>query len=301
MTANYTSPPFSPFPLELNGASSSIACPIFFNNGEEQRGIYRNDQYYNHEVQGKELLLGSSSSSSSCDLDHELRNDQSFKFSIWKKKKEDHHQHDSNKWMSSKMKLMKKMMNNNNDHDHDHVIPSSNSMAKKFLSSSSQTDNTSGNPTDIGSPIRVCSDCNTTKTPLWRSGPRGPKSLCNACGIRQRKARRAAMAAAAVASGSTVTEVIKPFAKTTKAVSQKEKKSSNINNNDKILLPFKKRCKLTSTTTPNRSSSNNQKLCFEDLTIILSKNSTYNQRVFPQDEREAAILLMALSYGLVRG
>ena len=23
--------------------------------------------------------------------------------------------------------------------------------------------------------IRVCSDCNTTKTPLWRSGPRGPK------------------------------------------------------------------------------------------------------------------------------
>ncbi|KAG9137464.1 hypothetical protein Leryth_019888 [Lithospermum erythrorhizon] len=34
-------------------------------------------------------------------------------------------------------------------------------------------------------------DCNTTKTPLWRSGPKGPKSLCNACGIRQRKARRA--------------------------------------------------------------------------------------------------------------
>ncbi|KAH0711020.1 hypothetical protein KY284_012447 [Solanum tuberosum] len=24
-------------------------------------------------------------------------------------------------------------------------------------------------------PIRVCSDCNTTKTPLWRSGPKGPK------------------------------------------------------------------------------------------------------------------------------
>jgi hypothetical protein len=23
--------------------------------------------------------------------------------------------------------------------------------------------------------VRVCSDCNTTKTPLWRSGPRGPK------------------------------------------------------------------------------------------------------------------------------
>lgn len=33
--------------------------------------------------------------------------------------------------------------------------------------------------------VRVCSDCNTTKTPLWRSGPCGPKSLCNACGIRR--------------------------------------------------------------------------------------------------------------------
>ncbi|KAI3990156.1 hypothetical protein MKX01_029134 [Papaver californicum] len=36
-----------------------------------------------------------------------------------------------------------------------------------------------------------CSDCQTTKTPLWRGGPAGPKSLCNACGIRQRKKRRA--------------------------------------------------------------------------------------------------------------
>ncbi|BAF19831.1 Os06g0571800 [Oryza sativa Japonica Group] len=48
--------------------------------------------------------------------------------------------------------------------------------------------------------IRVCSDCNTTKTPLWRSGPCGPKSLCNACGIRQRKARRAMMASGLPAS-----------------------------------------------------------------------------------------------------
>ncbi|KAK6159832.1 hypothetical protein DH2020_003213 [Rehmannia glutinosa] len=36
---------------------------------------------------------------------------------------------------------------------------------------------------------RCCSDCKTTKTPLWRSGPTGPKSLCNACGIRYRKKR----------------------------------------------------------------------------------------------------------------
>ncbi|KAI4369373.1 hypothetical protein MLD38_017817 [Melastoma candidum] len=41
---------------------------------------------------------------------------------------------------------------------------------------------------------RFCADCNTTKTPLWRVGPSGPKSLCNACGIRYRKKRFACSA-----------------------------------------------------------------------------------------------------------
>ncbi|KAF8099381.1 hypothetical protein N665_0245s0058 [Sinapis alba] len=38
--------------------------------------------------------------------------------------------------------------------------------------------------------IRCCSDCKTTKTPMWRGGPSGPKSLCNACGIRFMRQRR---------------------------------------------------------------------------------------------------------------
>ncbi|XWS42343.1 hypothetical protein CRYUN_Cryun16bG0006500 [Craigia yunnanensis] len=38
---------------------------------------------------------------------------------------------------------------------------------------------------------KFCTDCKTTKTPLWRGGPAGPKSLCNACGIKYRKKRRA--------------------------------------------------------------------------------------------------------------
>ncbi|CAG7872230.1 unnamed protein product [Brassica rapa] len=38
--------------------------------------------------------------------------------------------------------------------------------------------------------VRCCSECKTTKTPMWRGGPSGPKSLCNACGIRLRKQRR---------------------------------------------------------------------------------------------------------------
>ncbi|PUZ55492.1 hypothetical protein GQ55_5G216400 [Panicum hallii var. hallii] len=44
---------------------------------------------------------------------------------------------------------------------------------------------------------RRCANCGTTSTPLWRNGPRGPKSLCNACGIRYKKEERRAAAAAA--------------------------------------------------------------------------------------------------------
>eukprot|EP01083_Nonionella_stella_P268357 907146_1 len=30
---------------------------------------------------------------------------------------------------------------------------------------------------------RQCSFCGNFRTPLWRSGPQGPKSLCNACAM----------------------------------------------------------------------------------------------------------------------
>ncbi|EFJ35659.1 hypothetical protein SELMODRAFT_405209 [Selaginella moellendorffii] len=37
---------------------------------------------------------------------------------------------------------------------------------------------------------RICAHCGTSSTPLWRNGPLGPKSLCNACGIRFKKVGR---------------------------------------------------------------------------------------------------------------
>ncbi|XP_045805677.1 GATA transcription factor 11-like [Trifolium pratense] len=37
--------------------------------------------------------------------------------------------------------------------------------------------------------IRKCTHCEVTKTPQWREGPKGPKTLCNACGVRYRSGR----------------------------------------------------------------------------------------------------------------
>lgn len=37
--------------------------------------------------------------------------------------------------------------------------------------------------------VRKCMHCEATETPLWRHGPGGPKSLCNACGIRYKSGR----------------------------------------------------------------------------------------------------------------
>ncbi|CAA0813551.1 GATA transcription factor 11 [Striga hermonthica] len=37
--------------------------------------------------------------------------------------------------------------------------------------------------------VKKCSHCEVTKTPQWREGPLGPKTLCNACGVRYRSGR----------------------------------------------------------------------------------------------------------------
>ncbi|RAL46079.1 unnamed protein product [Cuscuta campestris] len=37
--------------------------------------------------------------------------------------------------------------------------------------------------------VKRCMHCEITKTPQWREGPLGPKTLCNACGVRYRSGR----------------------------------------------------------------------------------------------------------------
>lgn len=39
------------------------------------------------------------------------------------------------------------------------------------------------------SPRLRCVHCGNTETPLWRGGPDGPKTLCNACGVRYKKGK----------------------------------------------------------------------------------------------------------------
>mmetsp|Transcript_7455 Transcript_7455/g.15209 ORF Transcript_7455/g.15209 Transcript_7455/m.15209 type:complete len:191 (+) Transcript_7455:91-663(+) len=46
-----------------------------------------------------------------------------------------------------------------------------------------------------GGEKRQCVECGTTETPLWRTGPMGPKTFCNACGVRWKKKTAAAAAA----------------------------------------------------------------------------------------------------------
>ncbi|XP_052170862.1 LOW QUALITY PROTEIN: GATA transcription factor 12-like [Diospyros lotus] len=45
------------------------------------------------------------------------------------------------------------------------------------------------NTTSTGGEGRKCLHCATDKTPQWRTGPMGPKTLCNACGVRYKSGR----------------------------------------------------------------------------------------------------------------
>ncbi|XVE75367.1 hypothetical protein DITRI_Ditri12bG0088700 [Diplodiscus trichospermus] len=57
---------------------------------------------------------------------------------------------------------------------------------KLSLPAATPADNT---PTPSGQAVRKCMHCEITKTPQWRAGPMGPKTLCNACGVRYKSGR----------------------------------------------------------------------------------------------------------------
>ncbi|KAK6129439.1 hypothetical protein DH2020_036815 [Rehmannia glutinosa] len=63
------------------------------------------------------------------------------------------------------------------------MVPTTHNYSRLIKQNREEKKNNSPSP-------KSCSDCHTTRTPLWRGGPHGPKSLCNACGIKYNKKRR---------------------------------------------------------------------------------------------------------------
>ncbi|KAJ4907762.1 GATA transcription factor 21 [Raphanus sativus] len=337
--------------------SLSSYLPFLINSEEDQHVAYNNTYHADHVHLSQPLKAKMLNGGSSSSYDHMVpKKETRLKLTI--RKKDHHedqtdflHQNptkpnsDSDKWMmSSKMRLIKNTItnnkqstdhtsNNNNDHKDPHTLNQKTSFEEyrdedlKKVSPRTTTDVTMENRYNTinengynnnNGVIRVCSDCSTTKTPLWRGGPRGPKSLCNACGIRQRKARRAAMAAATATGDQEVVAARMQHLSVKKKLQNKKKRSNGGDkyNNTLPVVANTKKCKInegeedattvggdseiSKSTTSSDSSVSSNKLCFDDLTIMLSKSSAY-QQVFPQDEKEAAVLLMALSYGMVHG
>lgn len=118
---------------------------------------------------------------------------------------------------------------------------------------------------------KTCADCGTTKTPLWRGGPAGPKSLCNACGIRSRKKRRAILGLNKSSSDE-----------------RKAKRSGNTNNNNNNHHQSSK-----------IGDSLKQRLLALGREVLMQRSSVERQRKKLGEEEQAAVLLMALSYGSV--
>ncbi|XP_059657057.1 putative GATA transcription factor 22 [Cornus florida] len=273
--------------------SSSFSCPIFFKVAQDQRGSQAieprqdqqkaDDKYMLHEGPSDHQVLPSTSVQTTVPDDNCTKFEGNKLPNYYKLEDENEKDIDdvSAKWMSSKMRLMQKMMDTSRA-----GMDQEERIVQKFHDRNNN-ETTHQYPNNINNIVRVCSDCHTTKTPLWRSGPQGPKTLCNACGIRQRKARRAMAAAAAAAAAGNGTNLAtnSTTARSTK-VQSKEKKSRK-----SYITQYKKQLKL-------RHSQSEKKLSFEDFALSLIQNSAFGG-VFPKDEEEAAVLLMALSCGLI--
>ncbi|MCO5562385.1 hypothetical protein L7F22_016012 [Adiantum nelumboides] len=170
-----------------------------------------------------------------------------------------------------------------------------------------------------GGYTRTCTLCGTSKTPLWRSGPMGAKSLCNACGIRSKKAKKVGAylnddersATKLTRKKSSASKQVPPGAAAkAKAVKRKmmmPKREFEMVKKKKPLTPqlFVNVCSpvktetsscLTSPGTPSPCST--QRKPFPSASSLLFSRGDVDA-LFPRDEEQAAFLLMALSCGLV--
>lgn len=143
---------------------------------------------------------------------------------------------------------------------------------------------------------RVCAHCGTSKTPLWRNGPGGPKSLCNACGIRFKKAgrRSAANGDLQLSPPTTPTGVKRAPSDHQFWVipsETKPRKRSRVRAPDSSLLSGSCMTWQSCLLTSSKSSDSLQPDETPDLNLQMGSYSS--------DEEEGAVLLMALSCGMV--
>ncbi|KAL4341788.1 hypothetical protein GQ457_08G004900 [Hibiscus cannabinus] len=153
---------------------------------------------------------------------------------------------------------------------------------------------------------KFCTDCRTTKTPLWRGGPAGPKSLCNACGIKYRKKRRAILGLNKDSENKKVkwhTSSSSSSTITTSSASIPTTNDFHVANDDMkpsgrfsgLSEPLKIRFfALGSEVLLKRSSSSSSSSSW-----VVKKQRCQRRRKLGEEEENAAVSLMALSYGLV--
>ncbi|KAK4477823.1 hypothetical protein RD792_017086 [Penstemon davidsonii] len=128
-----------------------------------------------------------------------------------------------------------------------------------------------------GSNVKTCVDCGTSKTPLWRGGPAGPKSLCNACGIRSRKKRRALL-------GITTKD---------------EKKTKKPTIGRKMMNQSDSSTSSSEDSTPKIGNKLKNRLWAFGRDVALQRPRSNTTRRKMGEEEQAAFLLMALSCGSV--
>uniref|UniRef100_A0A2P2Q3C3 Uncharacterized protein MANES_03G201300 n=1 Tax=Rhizophora mucronata TaxID=61149 RepID=A0A2P2Q3C3_RHIMU len=122
---------------------------------------------------------------------------------------------------------------------------------------------------------KTCADCGTTKTPLWRGGPAGPKSLCNACGIRSRKKKRDVLGLTKGAANE-----------------KKSRKGSSYNHNNHLNNHRQQQ-------QQQLGDGLKQRFLALDGEALMQRPKVRRPRNKLGEEEQAAVLLMALSYGSV--
>ncbi|KAF9349176.1 hypothetical protein BGX34_001981, partial [Mortierella sp. NVP85] len=101
-----------------------------------------------------------------------------------------HHNHSNSTSSSSPAKRKQDTMNENQKSlktkrpKDNHDEKSTGSSKKKALAGAGPKKNGLSAPPSNGAQQKRCGYCNCTITPMWRRGPSGPSTLCNACGVK---------------------------------------------------------------------------------------------------------------------